>query len=291
MFALYLDRSSARLIHAQHGLIRDELPLARLRASVRKPRVAHAKDWDFGQAASQGEHLHAFRDPGFPWPAFLTWLLSPLQPWRKSRLALIFPQSSAGERGLWLTVFAQMGLQHCHFFEPLDLILPTRRGIMLYLHDGLARLSYRNESIPGETQRLGYGYFIARELRRQILTRHGLQIDFATADTSWRKLASAGQQVTIQGLNTVGERQSQLLIAEDLNQILPQALQPLIEEFQLLQKQEPDSPCLLIQPAGHELNLGAYLLRQLPELEGVQLSSEQALQGIQYGLRKSVSTG
>lgn len=288
MFALYLDRSSARLIHAQHGLIRDELPLARPRVAGRKlPRFDQPKDWDLGQvAASHDDALHAFRDVDFPWVAYLSWLLSPLQPWRKARLAFILPQSSASERGLWNTLFAQMGFSQRLFLDPLEVILPTQQGILLYLHDGLARLTQRKEGLLAETQRLGYGYFIARELRRQILRRHGLQIDFGSADTSWRKLASPDQQVTIQGFNANGERQSQLIIAEDLIQILPQALQPLQEELQLLHAQAPQARRFLIQPAGAELNLGDYLLRQSPELEGLQLSPEQALQGIQYCLRK-----
>ena len=288
MFALYLDRSSARLIHAQHGLIREELPLARARtATLRKQASRNPKDWLLGQqAAAEPEALHAFRDERFPWEAFLSWLLSPLQPWRKARLALILPQSSASERGLWNTLFAQLGFSQCLFLDPLEVILPTQEGILLYLHDGLARLAQRKEGQLADTQRLGYGYFIARELRRQILKRHGLQIDFGSADTSWRKLASPEQQVTIQGLNANGERQSQLIIAEDLIQILPQALQPLQEELQLLQTQTPQARALLIQPAGAELNLGDYLLSQSPEIEGLQLSPEQALQGIQYRLRK-----
>lgn len=289
MFALYLDRSSARLIHAQHGLIRAELPLARPRASLRKPqRIDQPKDWEFGQlAASDADALHAFQDVNFPWPAYLSWLLSPLQPWRKARLALILPQSSASERGLWSALLAQLGLTDCRFFDALEILLPTRQGILLYLHDGLARLVFRKLDSQPDTQRLGYGYYIARELRRQILTRHGLQIDFATADASWRKLACPGQQVTIQGLNARGKRQQQLMIAEDLNQILPQALQPLLEELQLLQAQQPDAPCLLLQEQGSEVNLGYYLGSQVPDLESLQLSPEQVLQGIQYLLRKT----
>lgn len=193
--------------------------------------VRQGKRWVFGQAATLlATEPVTPAEAQFPWAAFLQDFLEPVAGLRKKQLVLILATPQLWP-GLWEPLLERLGVAQWQLLAFAEVLLPTRSGILVYLEHGLAQVVVRRQRELLAQEQIGYGYYLTRELRKQVFERHGILLELKLAERIWQKLWRPGQQVTIQGKSLEGENRSQLLISEDLKTIFQQALQPLKQEL------------------------------------------------------------
>lgn len=243
-FALLLQRERIALIDAEHGLVIEAAPLAAPQAKGR------GKGWVFDTPAAQMPHCQQmFASAHFPLAAYFEWFLARVYPVRKLSLTLVSNVQQPLSLSLWQHLFAGLGLrQPLRVRSPLQCLgAQLKNGLLIYFEDGLAQLgAFRNRSAE-ESAQVGYGFYLSRAIRQYAQTRHGLQIDAATAEQAWLRLGSE-RQLTIQGRNREGKPCRQLLIAEELEAVFAAATVPLLDEIGQLQLRFPDLPIQLLGP-------------------------------------------
>lgn len=277
-FALYLQSSGVKVLEAEHGLLLEEAPLA----------LRQGKHWLFGaQAAHSPLALHLFQDEGFPLSAYFRWLLERFYALRKLDLLLLLPDQQSLSRNLWTGFLKDLGLASFTLATPLDCLVRTlKTGLLIYLEEGLASGVLCRRAQVLETFSIGYGRFLTRALRHQVLKHYDLRIESGTAAAVWQKLA-AGGQVTVTGERADGKAGNQMLIFEDLQQMLAQALQPLLEEIVYLQALYPDSDCCLLGADALHPGLHDLLRSQLPQpLRLTEQPERLVLNSIQHVLQE-----
>lgn len=244
-FGLWLQPERLTTLHAEQGVVAHVVPVA----------TAKGQQWRFGHEEAQA--LHLFRDQGFPLTAFFQWHLERVHPPKKTRLVLVSSARSQGVSGaLWQQAFAPLALADFVHLQPADVLVaahgyrqPQASVLLLYCEDGLAELRVVQQGKCVESLQVGYGRYIARDIRRQFYQQHGIYLPLSTAEAAWRTLASRPelQQVTLQG-----PQGSQLLLQEELAQMIERAMAPLYEEVSLLQAAY-DLPRLWLMGAQHTL--------------------------------------
>lgn len=250
-FGLWLQPERLTTLHAEQGIVAHVQPVALPKAG---PGKATGCTWDFGVLGA--EALHLFEDQTFPLTAFFRWHLERVHPTRKTHLVLVSSARSQGISGaLWEQAFAPLALAGFQHLQPADVLVAAHMRqhqgsvLLLYCEDGLAELRVVHRGQLVERLQVGYGRFIAREIRRQFYQQHGIYLELSTAEQAWRTLTAYPdiQQVTLQG-----PQGSQLLLHEELAVIIARAMEPLYEEVRLLQSAY-DLPRLWLMGAQHTL--------------------------------------
>jgi hypothetical protein len=234
-FGLWLQPERLTTLHGEQGIVAHVQPVA---ITKNKPSAtAGSMHWEFGQLTPDA--LHLFRDAHFPLQAFFRWHLERIHPPKKTRLLLVSSARSQGISGaLWQQAFAPLALAGFAHMQPADVLVAAHvrqrkeSVLLLYCEDGLAELRVVKAGQCVESLQVGYGRYIAREIRRQFYQQHGIYLPLSTAEQAWRSLTAnpAAQQVTLQG-----PQGSQLLLQEELAHIVERAMAPLYEEVRLLQ--------------------------------------------------------
>lgn len=276
-FALLQQGKQMALVDAEHGLLR-HAPLTAFKTG---------KQWHLTDAGAQGEAYGLEQSPDFPLQAWLQHFLQQVYPLSRICLLLVWPEPpSALTLHLWRMCLAHLGLADYAICSPLDcLALKLENSLLIYLDGGVAGLAACQQSSVTEASYLGYGRFLTRAVRRYLLQRYGLRVDFATASTIWWRLEQDQTQLTVSGLNARQQPQHQLLLFEELQPLARAALTPLIEEVHTLSGVYPELPCQLLGNTSALPGMEALLAEQLPAgAEKVQAGDRMLIEGIQLML-------
>jgi len=278
-FALILQEHSMGLVDLEHGLLVHEPMLA----------ARQGRRWRFGPEIERGQRpVSVYQSPEFPLQDWLVWFLERVYPLRKLKLLLIWPESpSALTLHLWKACLNQLGIAESRVVSPLDCLAPAlQSSLLIYLDGGLAGLAACVQGRVQEATYLGYGRFLTRAVRRYALEKHTLRVDFQTAESLWQRLG-AFQQVTVSGQDLQGRLRHQLLLAEDLEPMVIDALTPLVREVHYLQAVYPDLPCQLLGNQNVLPGLESCLAQQLPaSAEKIEAGDQILIQSIQAMLQE-----
>lgn len=250
-FGLWLQPERLTTLHGEQGVVAHVQPVA---TAKQKGSASSATHWDFGQLTPGA--LHLFRDSHFPLQAFFRWHLERIHPPKKTRLLLVSSARNQGISGaLWQQAFAPLALAGFAHMQPADVLVSAHvqqrkeSVLLLYCEDGLAELRVVKSGQCVERLQVGYGRYVAREIRRQFYQQHGIYLPLSLAEQAWRTLTENPemQQVTLQG-----PQGAQLLLQEELAQTVARAMTPLYEEVRLLQDAY-ELPRLWLMGAQHTL--------------------------------------
>ena len=250
-FGLWLQPERLTTLHGEQGIVAHVQPVATAKSKVTNPSMGL---WGFGELSADA--LHLFRDAHFPLLAFFRWHLERVHPPKKTRLLLVSSVRSQGISGaLWQQAFAPLALAGFAHMQPADVLVAAHvqqrkeSVLLLYCEDGLAELRVVQGGRCVESLQVGYGRYVAREVRRQFYQQHGIYLPLSTAEQAWRTLTENPevQQVTLQG-----PQGSQLLLQEELTLTVERAMAPLYEEVRLLQEAY-QLPRLWLMGAQHTL--------------------------------------
>ncbi|MBF2055363.1 MAG: hypothetical protein IGS03_18090 [Candidatus Sericytochromatia bacterium] len=276
-FALLQQGKQMALVDAEHGLLR-HAPIEAFQSG---------RNWRLTASSPRDQAYGLEQTPDFPLEAWLQHFLGQVYPLNRLCLLLVWPEPpSALTLQLWRMCLSHLDLADYAICSPLDcLALKLENSLLIYLDGGVAGLAACHQAKVTEASYLGYGRFLTRAVRRYLLQRYELRVDFATASTIWWRLEQDQTQLTVSGLNARQQPQHQLLLFEELQPLARAALTPLIEEVHTLSGVYPELPCQLLGNRSALPGMETLLAEQLPAgAEKIQAGDRMLIEGIQLRL-------